>query len=103
MELRDHPLMSYRGLESWPPTWIWINGPERKSVRGEIGILREVRESNVSASNRFFLVIQDGENEYMGCLMVEEESFCDQMIQLLKTQCGRSIAAIGSLDISHTL
>jgi hypothetical protein len=102
MELRHHPLLSYRGLKSWPPTWIWINGAERKSVRGEIGILREVRESNVSASNRFFLVIQDNEDEYMGCLMIEDEGFCYQMTQLMKTQCGRNIAAIGSLDISHT-
>jgi hypothetical protein len=102
VELRDHPLLSYRGLNSWPPTWIWINGAERENIRGEIGILREVRESNVAASNRFFLLIQDGENEYMGCLMIEDKNFCYQMTRLLKTQCGRSIAAIGSLDISHT-
>jgi hypothetical protein len=43
MFLRDHPLMSYPGARNWPPAWIWTNGRERVSLRGEIGTLIEVR------------------------------------------------------------
>jgi len=41
MLLRDHPLMSYRVVRSWPPIWTWTDGRENKRPRGEIGILRE--------------------------------------------------------------
>ena len=38
MELRDHPLISYRGLPSWPPTWSPANPKSHlKVLRGEIG------------------------------------------------------------------
>jgi hypothetical protein len=42
MLLRNHPLMRYRGIASWPPVWTWIGGGEKKRPRGEIGILRSV-------------------------------------------------------------
>jgi hypothetical protein len=28
--LRNHPQMSYKGVPSWPPRWIWLEGPEDK-------------------------------------------------------------------------
>src|SRR5438093_13070282 len=38
MELRNHPLMSYRHLSSWPPTWAWIGGSAQDShSTGEAG------------------------------------------------------------------
>jgi hypothetical protein len=36
MLLRDHPLMSYRGLPSWPPAWTWIGGLDNKRPQGEM-------------------------------------------------------------------
>ena len=47
MLLRDHPLMSFKGMSSWPPVWTWIDGHEKKSARGEIGILKEVTLSKI--------------------------------------------------------
>jgi hypothetical protein len=29
MLLRNHPLMRYRGIASWPPAWTWIGGGEK--------------------------------------------------------------------------
>jgi hypothetical protein len=28
MLFRNHPLMRYRGVPSWPPDWIWTDGLE---------------------------------------------------------------------------
>jgi hypothetical protein len=52
MLLRDHPLMHYRGVRSWPPVWAWIDGREDKRPKGEIGVFRRVAESNIQPSNR---------------------------------------------------
>ena len=45
MLLRDHPLLSYRGIPSWPPVWTWIEGEENKNPKGEIGTLIAVKLS----------------------------------------------------------
>ena len=37
MLLRDHPLMSYKGIPNWPPAWTWIDGLENKRPRGKSG------------------------------------------------------------------
>jgi hypothetical protein len=42
MLLRDHPLMSYNGMPSWPPAWTWIGGVENDHPRGEVGILEAI-------------------------------------------------------------
>jgi hypothetical protein len=103
LELRSHPLMSYRSISSWPPIWIWIDGSERQVTKGEVGILREVRKSNIPKYNALYLVMEYAGNQYMGCLLLEDPSFYSEIRQLLEAQCGNAIADIGSLDISHTL
>jgi len=30
MLVRNHPLMSYHGIPSWPPVWTFTDGPEKK-------------------------------------------------------------------------
>ena len=52
MKLREHALMSYRGIRSWPPTWTWIYGLEGKQLQGEIGILRAVSLPKIKPVNR---------------------------------------------------
>jgi hypothetical protein len=42
MLLRDHPLMSYRGVPRWPPAWLWRGGNETINPKGEVGILKDV-------------------------------------------------------------
>jgi hypothetical protein len=99
MLLRDHPLMSYKGVPSWPPTWIWTHGLEKKSPQGEIGVFRRVVQSNIQPSNRCFLFIDHEESSYIGGLMVDDSVFCDQITKLLQGCCNRSIAEIGSLEL----
>ena len=102
MLLRDHPLMSYKHVPNWPPRWIWIDGPEDKHPKGEVGILRAVLLSK-DRVNRCFLLIFHQESSYIGCLLFDNHAFCSQIVKLLKGYCNRSIAEIGSLDLSYTL
>jgi hypothetical protein len=102
LSLRDHPLMSYQGFRNWPPEWSWLSGPNR-IVRGETGILRSVVISDAQAPARCFLYIDHEGASYMGCLLFSDPTFCREVVILLEGCLNRSIAEIGSLDVSHTL
>jgi hypothetical protein len=102
MKLREHPLMSYRGARSWPPVWLWVDGRENERLRGEVGILIDVRESKLG-SDRLFMTIHYYESRYVGWLRFDNKNFCRHIFYLLKDYCGYSISHIGGLDIPHTL
>ena len=99
MLLRNHPLMSYLGLRSWPPHWTWTGGVKNMHPQGEVGILREVL--NISPADRCFLHITYEASQYVGCLLIEDPTSCYQIAKFLHSCCNRSIAEIGSLDL-HT-
>jgi hypothetical protein len=103
MLLRDHPLLSYKGIPSWPPVWTWVDGLENKRPRGEVGILQEVRLSNINPANRCFLSIEHEGSSYIGCLLIENQTFCAQIVNVLQGHCSCPITDIGSLDVAHTL
>jgi len=102
MELRDHPLMSYRGLRNWPPAWTWIGGKENTHPKGEVGILKELLVPAVDPPNRCFLIMEHKEAAYIGCLLFEDRSFCRQISNLLKNYYGYPIQYIGSLDLAYS-
>src|SRR5262245_9292587 len=66
MKLRGHPLLSHHGVKSWPPTWLSLEEGGSQTLKGEIGILREVRVSRMMGFNRCFLVIDHHGSTYMG-------------------------------------
>jgi hypothetical protein len=102
MLLRHHPLMLYRGVPNWPPTWMWIkDGREDKHPKGEVGILRSVLVSK-DRINRCFMLIFHEESSYMGCLLFDDETFCPHIAKLLQAHSNRRVADIGSLDVSGT-
>ena len=103
MKLRDHPLMSYHGVLNWPPAWVWIDGPEEKRLEGEIGILRSVFLSKRQPANRCFLLIFHEGSSYLGCLLFNDPTFGKHITELLRFCHNRSIAEIGSIDVSHLL
>ena len=103
MLLRDHPLMSYHGLRNWPPAWTWLNGPGNKYPRGEIGILTAVSLTQIKPANRCFLYMHHEESFYIGCLLFDDLSFRRHISQVLRFCRNRSIAEVGSLDVSYTL
>jgi len=103
MLLRAHPLMTYKGLRSWPPAWVWMDGEENHHPRGEIGVLREVVLSNINPADRCFLYIDYERSKYVGCLLIENQNFCGQIVKLLQGHCDCPVADIGSLDLTSML
>jgi hypothetical protein len=95
--------MSYRGVRSWPPTWTWVAGPAKKYAYGEVGILRSVNLSKTSGANRCFLYIDYEGSSYIGCLLIDDQTFCRQMVNVLQAHCNCQIIEISSLDLSHLL
>jgi hypothetical protein len=103
MLLRNHPLMSYHGIPSWPPVWTWIGGSENRRPQGEVGILEELVLSNIRPLDRCFLYIEHEASTYLGCLLIDDEAFCSEVANLLRCYYNHLIAEIGSLDLSYTL
>lgn len=102
MKLRNHPLMSYRGLNNWPPVWTWKGGHDNQHhPRGEIGYLRDVFLSRVQPRSRVFLIMEHEGQEFMGGILFTDIQFCGQIYALLKNRCGTSIEEISGLDIGH--
>jgi hypothetical protein len=103
MELRNHPLINYRGLPSWPPTWTPANPKSHlKPLRGEIGRLEYVLP-NKTCNNRCFLIIEHEGDHYVGCLFVDEGIFCAELTTVLQDHAGLTIKEIGDLDLSGSL
>jgi hypothetical protein len=103
MLLRDHPLMTYRGIRNWPPTWTWIRGKITKCPKGEVGILKAVLTSKITPADRCFLLISYQGSEYLGCLLFDDRPFFKHITGVLRFCCNRSVAEIGSLDLTYTL
>jgi hypothetical protein len=101
LKLRDHPLLFYHTLRSWPPVWAWIGLNENSYPKGEVGILKEVSADPVR--RRCFLTIEYEKEFYMGCLFVSDRSFCWQLCTILQEHLGSTIEQIGDLDVSETL
>jgi len=101
LKLREHPLLSHCAGASWPPTWTWIDGPEKKKPKGEIGILIEVKVSKIA--NRCFLVIDHEGSTYMGTLLINDFTFFVRLSKLLRDHCGKALREIGNLDLSDTV
>lgn len=70
-----------------------------KTVTGEVGVLTYVY-ANSRVSNKCYLIIEHEQQKYIGCLIFDDRSFCEQVSLLLRRQVGRTIQAIGDLDLS---
>ncbi|HTM07880.1 MAG TPA: hypothetical protein VL754_05780, partial [Verrucomicrobiae bacterium] len=98
-------------VHTWPPVWTLIRGSDKQRPRGEVGVLKEIQCASVPPNgkaegrsyNRIFLFIDHQEQSYIGCLMLEDYAFCQQLAPLLRQQCGRRIEEIGGLDLEGTL
>ena len=95
--------MSYHGIPSWPPAWTWIGGAENKKPRGEVGTLEELVLPNIRPLDRCFLYIEHEASTSLGCLLIDDEPFCSQLVNLLRCYYNHPIAEIGSLDLSYAL
>ena len=104
MKLRDHPLMTYYGAHSWPPSWSRRRGShENTRPIGEIGILKDVLPSTLAPQKICFLTIEHCGAEYIGTLLLSDPLFCREIWTILVQNCGKAMRDIGEIDMSHTL
>jgi hypothetical protein len=96
MQIRDMPVLRYRGEPSWPPDWFSQNGGPK--VRGEIGKLKDVM-IDVRVQTRCFLFMEHEGYGYTGTLEVDDRLFCPIFVTILKRHIGRTIQEIGDLDL----
>jgi hypothetical protein len=89
MKLRDHP--------GWPPQWTPFFG-SRLPVRGEVGILTEIRLSAITGT-RCIIVMEHLGTSCFGELSFDDDALCRRVLDFLKSHCGRSIVQIADLDI----
>jgi hypothetical protein len=100
MKLRDHPLMSYRGVPNWPPVWTQMRIGGVKIVKGEVGVLIYVHAG--AAFNTCHLVIEYENQNYNGSLVIDDGPFCHEIVELLNQYRGRLIKEIGDLQVNFT-
>ena len=102
MELRRHSLMSFGGVPTWPPEWIWASGLRNAFIHpeGEIGVLENVRQSIVNPDTCLFITMIHHGSTYLGRLNFDDQEFCQHIFELLKANYGRSLTEIGSIDIA---
>ena len=100
MNLRDHPWLSYKGVRSWPPIWIWKRGDKYTRVRGEVGILKDVQLSSIQPRRFFLLAMEHDGQEYEGILLFEDPIICRQLYEVLLQHLGEPIQQIGDIDLS---
>ena len=103
MQLREHPLMKYHGIDNWPPVWTWRGRDRTRNLRGEVGIVRDVFLSSVEPIKRLFLIVEHQGNEYIGCVLFDDPAFCAQIYRLLAAHCGESVRRLGDLEVEHLL
>ncbi len=103
MLFRDHPLMTYKGVQSWPSAWLWRGGYETTYPKGEVGFLKEVIASTVPSRNTCFLIMEHCGAEYVGALLLSDPAFSLQIYALLVQNCGKTIQDIGEIDLSYML
>ena len=107
MLLRDHPLMSYRGIVNWPPRWHARGDGIAPPVTGEVGVLEEVTiylpsGQHQTAPQLFILMARQGDR-YIAAVPFSDVAFCRQVGRLLQEYYGRTLEEIGALDLSGLL
>jgi hypothetical protein len=101
MQLRNHPLMSYKGRPIWPPDWSWISGSDNTSIpAGEVGTLENVQCSHVLESVLFLTIAMLDGNRYVGSLHFNNEAFAQRVLSLLHDHVGETIQQIAEIDIT---
>ena len=104
MELRKHPLMTYRGAGNWPPAWTWLSGKKNTLwPSGEVGTLVDVAPSKIDPDGKCFLTIEHEGTSYVGCLLFDDGPFCQQISKLMQRHLRYPLEYIGGIDLRYGL
>jgi len=76
--------MCYQGRRNWPPP---LMGVLKHAIRHD------------QFPNKCFLVIECNEQRFITPLMFDDSTFCEEIYEFLRHQCGHTIEEIGELDL----
>lgn len=100
MQLRNHPMMVYRGRPNWPPPWTWIAGPDKVVFAvGEVGVLNNAQLSRTLNDTVFLTITLSDGNRYTGHLNFDDADVAMRICLILHENVGRTIEYIGGLEI----
>ena len=100
MKLRDYPLLSYRGVSSWPPIWVGRNSNHLDQSKTETAVLKDVTLSTTAP--RCYLMIEHEGEEYLGALLFEDHNSCLRIYRLLLSHRGEVIRKVSEIDVPHS-
>ena len=98
MQLRDHPMMTYRGVSNWPPVWTHAFGSNLETVTGDVGMLEDAAPHESLPQSCVLRMVYRNQH-YVGCLMFDDPQFRSKICELLQFYLGRSIEEIGKIDL----
>jgi hypothetical protein len=103
MTLRDHPFLTYQGIPSWPPPWLWTGGEKDANAQGEVGILQDVKTHDAMSSHCFLFIDHEGAT-FIGRLSCDSSALCPEVVKTLKRYRGQPLRSMGELgiDMPHT-
>jgi hypothetical protein len=102
MRVRDLKTTSgHRAHPSWPPLWVSFYGRPDDCPPGEGGTLESVRRITYSAGgvDHLLLVKTVADTEYVAALKWDESPGVASVEALLRGHLGKSIRAIGELEL----
>jgi hypothetical protein len=103
MKLRDHPLLSYHGVSSWPPVWVGKDARPLEQPTSELAILKKVMLPITAPLNRCFITIEYEDKEYLGAVLFDDQFSCHQIYRLLSNHRGKPLRQIGELDVPQAV
>ena len=98
MMLRDHLLLSCDCPYNWPPVWFSLHNTEFRISRNEVGVLTEVRKSEIR-TDEIVLIMKHNENLYYGALIFPDMAFFNEIFDLMNKSIGLSIQDIGDINV----
>ena len=96
MKLKDHPLMRYRGVPNWPPTY--LTQDYRQELLDEFGILRDVT-MDAKVPSRCFLTVEMNGLGYVSALHFDNFLFRSRFVDVLNGHLNKPVKTLGDLEI----
>ena len=81
--------------------WLWGGGDRYVPAIGGIGVLKDVMLSSIEPYEKCFLIMEHEGRKYIGTLLVEDSSFCQEIYTVLTEQRGKPIQEIGDIDLCY--
>jgi hypothetical protein len=79
--------------------WVWIVD-SRINIE-KVKSVKEVRQSlrPPVLSDRLFLIMEEQEALYVGCLLFDDRTFCEWLLAELHNHIGKNIEHVGQLEV----